>query len=131
MEDSLRQFGQAGREGLSAAVDAGRALRNLIAADIALARAALVRALVWLVVAAVFGASAWLLLMAWLVAVLNGFGLSWPLALAIATALSGAVAALGAWKMLRYFGDANLETSRRQLARFGLGRDDGDDGDSE
>jgi len=64
LEDAVREIGDAGREGLSAALDTGRALRGLLIADLALARSALGRALMWVAVAIVFGASSWLLLMA-------------------------------------------------------------------
>lgn len=128
LEESLRQFGQAGRASVSGAIDAGRALRSLFFADLALARAALVRALLWLAVVAVFGASSWLLLMAALIALLQRAGLSWLAALSIAAALSLAVAALGAWKMIGYFEHTTLEATRRQLARLGIGDDGEEDG---
>ncbi|MFT3761376.1 MAG: phage holin family protein [Pseudoxanthomonas sp.] len=129
LEDSLRQFGQAGRAGAASAMDAGRALRGLVAADLALARAALVRTLVWLAVAAIFGASSWLLLMATLIAALQRFGISWLASLGIAAGLSLAVTALGAWQTTRYFAHTRLDATRRQLAKLGIGGDD--DGEDE
>lgn len=127
LEESLRQFGDAGRAGFASAVDAGRALRGLIAADLALARAALVRALLWLAVVAVFAASSWLLLMAALVSLLQRFGLSWLGAIGIAAGLSLAIAAIAAWKMVGYFEHTRLDATRRQLAKLGIdigGEDD-------
>ncbi|MFT3754617.1 MAG: phage holin family protein [Pseudoxanthomonas sp.] len=126
LEDSLRQFGDAGRAGFASAVEAGHALRALIAADFALARAALVRTLVWLAVAAIFGASSWLLLMATLIALLQRFGISWLASLGIASALSLAVTALGVWLTTRYFAHTRLDATRRQLAKLGIGGDDGE-----
>ncbi len=127
LEESFRQFGAAGRSSFTSAVDAGRALRSLFVADFALARAALVRALLWLAVAAVFGASAWLLLMGALIALLQQAGLSWLAALSITALLSLAIAALGAWKMVGYFEHTTLEATRRQLAKLGVGDDDDED----
>lgn len=123
LEEGLRRAGAAGKAGFADGIEAGRALRQLVAADLALARAALVRALLWLAVAAVFGASSWLLLMAALIALLQRLGLSWLDALAIAALLSLAIAALGAWQMARYFEHTRLAATRRQLAKFGLGDD--------
>ncbi|MFT4257675.1 MAG: phage holin family protein [Pseudoxanthomonas sp.] len=127
LEDSLRQFGDAGRAGFSSALEAGRALRALVVADFALARAALVRTLVWLAVAAIFGASSWLLLMATLIALLQRFGISWLTALGIATALSLAITALGAWMTTRYFAHSRLDATRRQLAKLGIGGGEDED----
>lgn len=126
LEESLRRVGQAGREGLSAAFDSGRAWRGLVAADFALARSALGRALAWVGVAIAFGASSWLLLMAALVSLLQRFGLSWLAALSIAALLSLAVTAVAAWQALRYFEHTRLDATRRQLARLGIGDRDGD-----
>ncbi|GAB2509686.1 hypothetical protein GCM10027084_26260 [Pseudoxanthomonas sangjuensis] len=127
LEESLRQFGDAGRAGFASAVDAGRALRGLVAADLALARAALVRALLWLAVVVVFAASSWLLLMAALVSLLQRLGLSWLGAIGVAAGLSLAIAAFGAWKMAGYFEHTRLDATRRQLAKLGIGGSGEDD----
>ena len=87
LEDSLRRLESAGREGLENAVGTLRALRMLVAADLALAWGALGRALAWIAVAIVFGASSWLLLMGVLIASLQRFGLSWLASMAIAAGL--------------------------------------------
>ena len=79
IEQAINDLGSTGREGLNAGLDALRALRRLFVADLALARVAMVRALVWLTVAVAFGSSAWLLLMAVGIAGLRHFGLSWLL----------------------------------------------------
>ncbi len=126
LEESLHRVGQAGREGLSAAFESGRAWRGLVAADFALARSALGRALAWVGVAIAFGASSWLLLMAALVSLLQRFGLSWLAALSIAALLSLAVTAVAAWQALRYLEHTRLDATRRQLARLGIGDRDED-----
>lgn len=128
LEDAVREIGDAGREGLSAALDTGRALRGLLIADLALARSALGRALMWVAVAIVFGASSWLLLMAALIALLQGvLGWSWLASMSAAAGLSLVVTALGVWQALRYFEYTRLSATRRQLRRMGLGHDDDDD----
>jgi uncharacterized membrane protein YqjE len=129
LEESFREFGNAGREGLTATLEAGRALRKLVAADLALARAALARALVWLTVAVAFGGSAWLLLMGAMIAVLQRLGWSWLASISATAAFSLVVTALGAWQALRYFEMSKLDATRRQLAKLGIGGDGDDDED--
>lgn len=128
IEDAWREIGDAGREGVAAALDTGRALRGLLIADLALARSALGRAMLWVAVAIVFGASSWLLLMAALIALLQGMlGWSWLGSMSAAAGLSLVVTAVGAWQALRYFEYTRLSATRRQLRRMGLGHDDDDD----
>ncbi len=124
IEESLRQVGAAGKEGLSATLDAGRALRRLFAADVALARVALARALVWLAVTVAFGSSAWLMLMGAVIALLVHLGWSWLAAFSLSCAISLAIALIGGWLALRYFEMSKLDATRRQLARLGIGGDD-------
>ncbi len=119
--DTLRALGSEGRAGLRATRDALKALRLLVAADIALARAALIRALVGVALAVIFGGSAWLLLMAALIAALQALGLSWLAALLVTALLSLAVTAASALAAMRYFEHSSMRASRRQLARLGLG----------
>lgn len=126
LEESFREFGTAGREGLTATLEAGRALRKLVVADLALARAAMARALVWLTVSVAFGASAWMLLMGALIAVLQRFGWSWLASISATAAFSLVVTALGAWQALRYFEMSKLDATRRQLAKLGIGGEDED-----
>ncbi|MCW0368912.1 phage holin family protein [Xanthomonas sacchari] len=128
LEESFRALGTAGREGLNATLDTGRALRKLVAADFALARAALARALVWLTVSVAFGASAWMLLMGAMIALLQRMGWSWLASISATAAFSLVVTALGAWQALRYFDMSKLDATRRQLAKLGIGGDD-EDGD--
>lgn len=120
LEDSLRKVGSAGREGIDAAFDTGRALRGLVAADFALARGALGRAVAWIGVAIAFGASSWLLLMGVLIALLQSSGMSWLVALSIVAALSLGITALGIWQALRYLEHTQLDATRRQLRELGL-----------
>lgn len=129
LEEAVGELGKAGREGLNAGLEALRALRRLFIADLALARAALARALVWLTVAVAFGASAWLLLMAAGIALLRHFGMSWLGSISLMALLSLIVAVLGAWQAIRYFEMSKLDATRRQLARLGIGGDDDADGD--
>ncbi|GAB1596790.1 phage holin family protein [Lysobacter claricitrinus] len=122
LEESLRQVVAAGRSSLSAANDASKAFRSLVAADISLARSALGRTLAFTGLAIAFGASAWLLLMASVISVLVGrVGLSWTVALLICAIVSVVLCALAAWMSIRYFEHTRLQASRRQLARLGFG----------
>lgn len=127
IDESVRRIGAAGRATLGSALDAGRALRGLVAADLALARSATGRALAWLAVAIVFGASAWLLVAGALIALLHTLGWSWLAALAVCAALSLAATALAAWRVSVFFDHAGMDATRRQLARLGIG--DGDESD--
>src|SRR5690606_14589611 len=88
LDDSLRAINAARREAMGASRGTARALRQLVSADVALARGALVRGLGWAVGALVFGASAWLLFAATLVALMQRAGLSWLQSLALAALLS-------------------------------------------
>lgn len=122
LAESLREVRAAGRAGLHAANEAAKALRILIAADLALARSAFGRALAYTGVAVAFGGSAWMLLMAALTAVLHdALGWSWTLSLSVCALLSIAVTALGIWRAIHYFEHTRMHATRRQLARLGFG----------
>lgn len=127
LEQSLRDIGGAGRDGLDAAADTGRALRGLLLADLALARGALGHALIWMGVTVAFGAAACLLTMGALIALLQALGLSWLAALSITAVACIAVTALGGWLAVGYLRHTGLEATRRQLQRLGLGDDDDDE----
>lgn len=122
LAEALRQIGATGRAGLDAGVDAAKAMRSLVFADISLARSALGRALAFTGVAIAFGASAWLLLMATLIVFLSR-QLQWPwsLSLLLTAVLSLAITAFGGWMAVRYFEHTRLQATRRQLARLGIG----------
>lgn len=120
--ESLRQVGAAGRAGFTASVDAAKAFRSLVSADISLARSAFGRALAFTGVAIAFGASAWLLLMATLVVFLTRqVGWTWSGSLLATALLSLLVTVFGAWQAMRYFEHTRLQATRRQLARLGIG----------
>lgn len=91
------------------------ALRRLLVADLALARAALVRGLVFLFLAAIMFGTVWVLLTALVVWLLYSAGFGWGVALLLPLLISaviGAIAIVYATKALRL---ADLEASRRQL----------------
>ncbi|MGV8940602.1 MAG: phage holin family protein [Lysobacter sp.] len=120
--EALRQIGLTGRASLSAAGDAAKSLRTLVAADVSLARSALGRTLALSGLAIACGASSWLFLMGTLVVILNGpVGLSWSVALLIPAAISLLVTAFASWMAVRYFEHTRLQATRRQLARLGIG----------
>ena len=122
LAEALKDLGASGRAGLSAAGDAAKALRILVAADISLARSAFGRTLAFTAVAIAFGASAWLLLMAALVVALSrGLGWSWSLSLLLTAVLSAAITLFAGWRAMRYFEHTRLKATRRQFARLGFG----------
>ena len=130
LEASLRAVSDAGSASLGATVDALRAMRGLVSADLAMARSAAGRGLAWGGAAVVFGATAWLLATAWLVALLErSGGLSWLSALAIATVFNLAITGLAAWRASRFFDYMGLHATRRQLSRLGLFDEHGEDVD--
>lgn len=120
LDESIRQVGAAGRDTLQSAQHTLRSLRRLASADLALARSAFGRALAWGGVAVVFGASAWLLLAATLIAFLQYLGLSWLVALLIASLTSLAVTGYAAWRVSYFFHHTGMHATRRQLSRLGL-----------
>lgn len=119
--DSVRELGAASRASVAAATDAAKALRSLLAADMALARSAMGRTITFAGLAVAFGASAWLLLVAALVLLLSKLGLSWMMALLVGAAISLAVTAYAGWRAAHYFDYTRLKATRRQLARLGIG----------
>ena len=129
IDESARRIGAAGKASFDAAIDTGRALRRLLISDLALARSAFGRAMAWVGVAIVFGASAWLLLMGAAIALLQALGWSWLASIGVCALLSGAVAAVAAWRVSRFFDYTGLHATRRQLARLGIGDEDDIDED--
>ena len=122
LAESIREVGNAAREGLKEAGGATRAFRALLAADVSLARSAFGRAMALTGVAIVFGASCWLLLMATLIVFLSRqLGLPWAVSLLICALLSGAVTLWAAWRADYYFDHTRMQATRRQLARLGIG----------
>lgn len=122
LREAWRQLNASGRSGLDATGDAVRALRSLLVADVALARSAAGRALVFGSLAIVFGGSAWLLLMASLMVFLSrSVGIDWWVALVATALVSLMIAALAGWMAMRYFDHTRMQATRRQLARLGIG----------
>lgn len=108
--------------GLGATGDAAKALRELLAADVSLARSAAGRSAVLAGAAVMFGASAWLLLMTALIVTLsNQAGLPWWMSLGGCGLLSLLCAWLALKKATDYFEHTRLKATRRQLARLGIG----------
>ena len=92
-----------------------KALRDLFLADLALAREAMVRALLLLVLAAIVFGTCWALLTVLCVWLLHAAGLGWGLALALPIAVGigvGVIALSYAGKAIKL---ASLDTSREQL----------------
>ncbi|PJK12980.1 hypothetical protein CO614_02750 [Lysobacteraceae bacterium NML120232] len=119
--EAFRQVSEGSKASLASTLASVRALRTLVAADIALARSALGYSVAFTAVAVVFGAVGGLLLMSALVAALvTYFDLSWWLSLLLVGMLCLVSAAIAAWRALAYFEHTQLRATRRQLAKLGL-----------
>jgi hypothetical protein len=92
-----------------------KALRDLLLADIALAREALVRALLLLVLAAIVFGTCWALLTVLCVWLLHAAGLGWGLALALPLTVGLVVGAIALKYAIEAFKLAGLDTSREHL----------------
>ena len=119
IDETLRELNAARRETLHGARDTASALRELAAADFALARSAMGRSLAWGGIAALLGSSAWLLLTVVLVAGLNALGLEWVWALLLVALAYLAGAGLCVWRMRGYLAHMGMHATRRQLSRLG------------
>lgn len=117
--DDARAVLDAARATARSHVDGLHALRKLFAAEVGLARDALVAALVWLLVATVLLGTAYLLLTALLVSGLRSAGAPWPLAIAIPLVASVGVAVFGVLRAKAMLRHADFEATRRQL-KLGL-----------
>ena len=115
------------KEDVSGVLDAGRtvareygsafaASRRLVLSDIALARTALIRGLVFLVLAALMGGTAWLAVMCGLVVGLNASGLHWIYALMVPLVLSGGTGYYAWTRAERALAYADLDATRRLFA---------------
>ena len=97
---------------------AASAFHRLLLADLSLARAGMVRALVLLLVCVLILGTAWLVAMAMLVVGLHQLGLSWLLSLLVPLLASLAAAwACWAWAF-KSLALAELQATRRQLATW-------------
>jgi uncharacterized membrane protein YqjE len=94
-------------------------LRRLFAAEVSLARDALIHALMYVLIATVMLGTAYLLLTALLVSGLRALGAPWPLALAVPLVISVAVAWFGIVRAGAALRHADFEATRRQL-KLGL-----------
>ena len=91
------------------------ALRRLVVADLALARAGLVRWLILLVLAAILFGTSWILLNALVVWLLYSAGFGWGLALALPLLVSALLGIPAYWYSMKALKWAELDASRRQL----------------
>jgi hypothetical protein len=97
---------------------AGAAFRRLVFSDIALARTALIRGLVFLVLAALLVGTAWLSAMCVLVVGLHAAGLDWLVALLVPLLVSAGVGYY-AWRQAeRALAFADLDATRRQFGTW-------------
>ncbi len=115
------------KEDVSGILDAGRtvareygsalvASRKLVLSDLALARTALIRGLVFLVLAALMGGTAWLAAMCILVVGLHAAGLLWLGALLVPLLLSAGTGYYAWTRAERALAFADLDATRRQFA---------------
>lgn len=91
------------------------ALRRLLVADMALARAAVIRGVVLLCLSAILFGTAWLLLAALAVWGLYEAGAGWGVALAVPLAVSAILGGITFWQAAKTLRLADLDASRRQL----------------
>jgi hypothetical protein len=97
---------------------AGASFRKLVLSDIALARVALIRGLVFLFITALMAGTAWVTAMVLIVLGLNALGLNILVALLVPLVASGA-AAWYAWRTAeRALAFADLDATRRQLSAW-------------
>jgi hypothetical protein len=116
LKQDVGQLLDAGRGAAREYGAAGASFRKLVLSDIALARSALVRGLVFLLLAALMAGTAWVTAMAVLVVGLHQAGAPWLLALLVPLAASLGVAWY-AWTVAqKAFAFADLDATRRQLA---------------
>lgn len=115
---AARRLYERGGETARAAADTATALSALAEAELALARAAVPRALLLAVAAFGLTVVGALYALALGVAVLHRLGLDWPAALAVATGIALLGAGLLAWQARRVWRLTRFEATRRQFARL-------------
>lgn len=118
LRDDARAVLAAARTTARAYGSSGDAFRRLLIADVALARMALLRGVVYLLLCALMVGTAWALLTAIAVMALRAAGASWPVALLVPLLLSLAVAAAAWVKARRALRHADLDATRRQFGRL-------------
>ena len=118
LKEDVSTLLEAGRSTAREYGAAGASFRKLVLSDIALARVALIRGLVFLLLAALMAGTAWVAAMVMLVVGLNKIGLDLLWALLLPLAASGG-AAYYAWTVARRtLAFADLDATRRQLAAW-------------
>jgi hypothetical protein len=116
LKDDVSGLLEAGRNVAREYGSAGASFRRLVMSDLALARTALIRGLVFLLVAVILAGTAWGVLMVMIVVVLHQVGLHWLLALVMPLALSLGIARY-CWGVSRKaLAFADLDATRRQMA---------------
>jgi uncharacterized membrane protein YqjE len=114
--ESARRLLDEGGDAARSALETARALKTLAGAELALAKAAVVRAAVLAVGATLFALIGVFFVFATLSALLVALGLGWAAALGISTLLLLAGAGLLAWRAVALTRLARFDATRRQLA---------------
>ena len=115
LTESARSVYDAARNVAGAWSGTFAALRRLLVADIALARAAVIRGVVLLCLSAILLGTAWLMLTALAVWSLYEVGAGWGIALAVPLVISAILGGVAFWYAARTLRLADLDASRRQL----------------
>ncbi len=115
LTESARSVYDAARGVASAWGGSFVALRRLVVADFALARAGLVRWLMLLFLATILFGTAWVLLNALAVWLLYSAGFGWGLALTLPLLVSALLGVPAYWYSMKALKWAELDASRRQL----------------
>lgn len=123
LADDARAVLDAARETARAYLGSFDALRQLFAAEVGLARDAMVQALVYLLVATVMLGTCYLLITALAVSLLLSAGAPLPLAIAIPLLVSAGVAWFGVVRAKAALRLADFEGTRRQLKKGLRGKD--------
>lgn len=124
LADDARAVLEAARETARAYLGSFDALRQLFAAEVGMARDAMVQALVYLLVATVMLGTCYLLITALAVSLLLSAGAPLPLAIAIPLVVSGGVAWFGVARAKAALRLADFEGTRRQLKKGLRGKDE-------
>jgi hypothetical protein len=114
LTESARAVFEAARTLASALGGNFAALRRLLAADLALARAALIQALVLLFAVAILFGTAWVLLTVLAVYGMHAAGLGWGLAIVGPMLVSVVLGVFAIRRAIRMLQIADLDASRRQ-----------------
>jgi hypothetical protein len=118
LKEDVTELLDAGRTAAREYGAAGASLRRLFFTDLALARIALIRGLVFLLLCALMAGTAWVALMVGVVVGLWQLGLPWLVSLLVPL-LASAGAAWYAWLVARKaLAFADLDATRRQLAAW-------------